>query len=75
MRDQAAARLRELRAEFEVGQTRLHDLEVETTRLREALLRINGAIQVLEELLAPDAESDGGRPDPLRLNAPTTPAG
>ena len=52
MRDEAEARLKELRTELETGQARLHELELEAARLREVLLRISGATQVLQELLA-----------------------
>jgi predicted nuclease with TOPRIM domain len=75
MRDHAVTRLQELRAEFEAGQARLHTLEVEEARLREALLRISGAIQVLEELLAPGGEGDAEKPHPLTLSEATTPPG
>ncbi len=62
MREQAEARLKELRAEFEAGQARLDELEREATRLRETLLRISGAAQVLHELLAA-GEPPGGERD------------
>ncbi|MGB7926296.1 MAG: hypothetical protein WCF57_23850 [Pyrinomonadaceae bacterium] len=52
MREQLQTRLNELRQEFETGQSRLQELEMQETRLRETLLRISGAIQVLEETLA-----------------------
>lgn len=52
MRDQIENRLNELKKEFELGQGRLHELEEQQARLRETLLRISGAIQVLEETLA-----------------------
>lgn len=58
MEEVARARLETLRREFELGQQRLRDLEIEQTRLRETVLRISGAIQVLEEMLAP--AGDGG---------------
>lgn len=51
MRDQIENRLRELRTEFEVGQKVMAELEVREANLRSTLLRIGGAMQVLEELL------------------------
>ena len=42
-----------------MGEQRLQTLEAEQTRLRDTLLRIQGAMQVLRELLAPDEETDG----------------
>ena len=42
-------RLSSLRVEFESGQKMLADLEAKQASLRETLLRISGAIQVLEE--------------------------
>jgi uncharacterized coiled-coil protein SlyX len=52
MRKQLEERLQSLKSEFTVGQQRLQDLEAQATNLRDTLLRISGAIQVLEELLA-----------------------
>ena len=46
------ARLEALRKEFETGQAELERVERQRTYLRETVLRIGGAIQVLEELLA-----------------------
>jgi predicted nuclease with TOPRIM domain len=51
MQQQLESRLAELRADFEKGQHRLKDLEVETASIRDTLLRISGAIQVLQEEL------------------------
>lgn len=42
-------RLEELRQDWTTGQRRLESLDAERQRLRETLLRIAGAIQVLEE--------------------------
>ncbi len=52
MKEQVEQRLTELKAEFTSGQKVLADLEAKQITLRETLLRISGAIQVLEELLA-----------------------
>ena len=52
MRENLERRLQQLKAEFEAGQKMLADLETRQTTLRETLLRISGAIQVLEEELA-----------------------
>ena len=54
MKEQLEARLTQLRSEFETGQARLQQLTQEETRLRETLLRISGAILVLEELMGTD---------------------
>ena len=52
MREQAKHRLEELKKEFETGQSQLQELDRQQMRLRETLLRISGAIQILEEMLA-----------------------
>lgn len=52
MREQMQARLEMLRKELEKGQVELQKVESQRTYLREGVLRISGAIQVLEELLA-----------------------
>ena len=52
MREQMQARLEVLKQEFEAGETELEKVEKQRAYLRETLLRIGGAIQVLEELLA-----------------------
>ncbi|MFD3401568.1 hypothetical protein ACFWUU_12850 [Kribbella sp. NPDC058693] len=49
-REQAQSRLSELQREYEVGQRRLQEVMAQEVTLRETLLRISGAIQVLEEL-------------------------
>ena len=52
-REQARARLAELQREYEVGQRQLQELLAQEVGLRETLLRISGAIQVLAELTGP----------------------
>jgi hypothetical protein len=56
MRAQLQKRLEELKAEFDAGQQMLNELETKRENLRQTLLRISGAIQVLEEELAKTPE-------------------
>ncbi len=58
MKEQIEQRLKDLKAEFESGQTMLADLETKQAALRSTLLRISGAIQVLEELLTDAKTAD-----------------
>lgn len=51
MTQQMEQRLKELQAEFEAGQALLADLDSRRTRVGSSMLRISGAICVLEELL------------------------
>ncbi|HLG16349.1 MAG TPA: hypothetical protein VJH03_17850 [Blastocatellia bacterium] len=51
MKEDLEKRLDELKREFEVGQNRLRELDAEQAHVRETLLRISGAIQVLQEML------------------------
>jgi hypothetical protein len=52
MKQQLENRLQQLKVEFASGQKVLADLEAKQINVRETLLRIQGAIQVLEEELA-----------------------
>lgn len=67
--DQVQARLAQLKQEYMTGQGQLRELAQQEATLRETMLRISGAIQVLEELVssnaqAADLELDGaGRND------------
>jgi predicted nuclease with TOPRIM domain len=51
MREQIQARLEQLKKELEAGQAQLQQVEMQRTYLHETVLRISGAVQVLEELL------------------------
>ena len=55
MRQQLEQRIKKLKAEFEAGQKMLAELESKQTNIRETMLRISGAIQVLEEELSNEA--------------------
>ena len=65
MKEQLGQRLKELRAEYEAGQARLRELEAETAYVRETLLRITGAIQVLQEVLG-EEKPQGEAAEPLQ---------
>lgn len=56
MREKLIDRRDSLKAEFDKGNARLKELENEAEKLRETLLRISGAIQVLTEELDDGAE-------------------
>lgn len=58
MREQLEARLQQLKAEFESGQKIMAELDLKTTNLRDTLLRLSGAIQVLEEELKKVQETE-----------------
>lgn len=59
MRTRLEQRLKDLKAEFESGQNVLLELEKQQANVRETLLRISGAIQVLEEELTNSEQSTG----------------
>jgi peroxiredoxin len=69
-------RLVELKKEFEKGRTRLQELEKEQVYLREAMLRISGAAQVLAELLYDEqaaAQNDVGLAKTQSITEPSNP--
>jgi hypothetical protein len=73
MRQHLEQRLQSLVQEYQTGQKMLMDLEAKAANLRETLLRISGAIQVLEELLAqasPPAPDDLEPPGSVEEAAP-----
>jgi prefoldin subunit 5 len=57
MTERALTRLAELQREYEVGQRQLQELVAQEVSIRETLLRISGAIQVLTELSGQSALS------------------
>lgn len=57
MKEHISKRLEQLRVECRKGQERLVQLEQETSSVNSSMLRISGAIQILEELLAQDPSS------------------
>jgi predicted nuclease with TOPRIM domain len=58
MRQELQRKLDELKKEFDVGQKRLRELETEQTYVRETMLRISGAIQVLQDILGDGEEQE-----------------
>jgi uncharacterized coiled-coil protein SlyX len=52
MQQQVETRLQELREEYASGQRVLAELQNKQAEVQQTLLRISGAIQVLEELLS-----------------------
>lgn len=61
MKDQLQQRLQALQAEADAGQKMLLDLDARRSQLQTTLIRISGAIQVLEELLQSPTDSPSPR--------------
>jgi uncharacterized coiled-coil protein SlyX len=59
MRERLEERLQELKTEFGKGEQTLKELEEQAAAVRQTLLRISGAIQVLEEELGEAEQPDG----------------
>jgi chromosome segregation ATPase len=55
MREQLERRLAQLQAERQAGEKLMAELAAKQAELQGTLLRISGAIQVLQEMLAPEA--------------------
>ena len=74
MRECLDPRLKQLKAEFEAGQKTLAELEAKEASVRQTMLRISGAIQVLEELLAgaaaEGADGAGSVEEPRQVHMP-----
>ncbi|MEG4166549.1 MULTISPECIES: hypothetical protein [unclassified Microcoleus] len=75
MKEKLTQRLKSLKAEFEAGQNLLADYETKQRSLRETLLRISGAIQVLEEELADVEEEKSQEKQTIDIQAETQPQG
>ena len=58
MREELQRKLEELKKDFSAGQARLADLQNQEASLNQQLLRISGAIIVLQELID-QAQPDG----------------
>ena len=70
MKPMIETRLEELRREYEAGAGVMNELQKKQDELRTTLMRISGAIQVLEEMLAAAApEDDSADPPGPRLVA------
>ena len=69
MKEQMEERLRMLHAEFNAGQEILTDLETRQADVRNTLVRMSGAIQVLEELLTQQETSSELKPDAVSETA------
>lgn len=62
MRERLEKRLNELKAELEAGEKLLADITSKQGSLQGSLLRISGAIQVLQEVLASGGEAPASQP-------------
>jgi predicted nuclease with TOPRIM domain len=74
MREQLESRLAELQREFAAGEQQLRDIEAQQARLRDTLLRIDGAMHVLREMLAKqEGAGDLRREQPANHALPASP--
>lgn len=69
MKEKLQKRLAELKQEYESGQKMMTELETKQSNLRDTLLRISGAIQILEEELSEDTEGEIGEISKTDLSA------
>jgi septal ring factor EnvC (AmiA/AmiB activator) len=74
VREQAQSRMRELQREYDRGEQQLRELVLQEAALRETLLRISGALQVLRELIAAEnsenQEAAAPEPAPAVMTVP-----
>ena len=62
MKERLEQRLQSLKAELDAGQKLLAEYEAKQASLRETLLRISGAVQVIEEELSHFTEAENDSP-------------
>jgi predicted RNase H-like nuclease (RuvC/YqgF family) len=72
MQDKLQARIATLRKEMETGQQKMQELERQLAQLRDTMLRISGAIQVLEELQAQAEPPAASGPDEEKISWQTS---
>ena len=73
MKPMIETRLEELRREYEAGAGVMNELQKKQDELRTTLMRISGAIQALEELLATEAAGqDAAEAQPVRRSGGIT---
>jgi hypothetical protein len=71
MKERLEIRLEELKAEFEKGKKSMEELEAKAAAVRATMMRISGAVQVLEEELGHAATAEkaiGVPPENARSN-------
>lgn len=64
MKEQIQDRLKSLNAEYEAGQKMLAELDAKRAALTSTMLRIEGAIQVLKEMVGPEEAAGANGADP-----------
>ena len=67
MRERLEQRVSELKAEQERGQHMLAEIDARQAELRQTLIRISGAIQVLEELLGSGSSQEDHNAPPAAV--------
>jgi len=72
MKEKLEKRLAELKAEFESGKKVMAEYDAKQADLRDTLLRISGAIQILEEEISKENETDDTNSLPETVNAEYT---
>ncbi len=66
VKEQLQKRLEELKSEFDSGQKMIAEFEKKRSDLEVTMLRISGAVQVIEEMLKQDQEEE---PEPANIES------